>query len=375
MRCMPSRHFRPDRPAKAFTLVELLVVIAIIGMLVALLIPAVGAARARARMTTCANNLRQVGLAIVNYESAKQRYPGYVEPLKAVGGPDGVQYLTWAPGATEPFFVGSGFVLVPGSTSNPQLQSTVAWSAHILPQLDRQDLYDVIVDGSANNAQRVLKRIELYVCPNDTDLTSIDGSAGLSYIANTGGWDWDDSDFNGVDNDNEGDSKDNGIFFNRVRTNLKTRLSSIRDGAATTLMLSENYNKATNYSWFGVEPDQLGEQQFGMVWVATTQPTDDCSDSYSQLSMNDDGDTVNWPVNQPCFARPNSTHPSGSVNVIFADGHGDSLSPDIEYVVYQQLLTTHGAKCVDPGVPPSDNPTPEIQIFRDLPLLSESDFD
>lgn len=62
-------------PPRGFTLVELLVVIAIIGMLVALLIPAVQAARGAARRTACSNNLKQLGLAILNYESANAKYP------------------------------------------------------------------------------------------------------------------------------------------------------------------------------------------------------------------------------------------------------------------------------------------------------------
>src|SRR3954451_689431 len=59
----------------AFTLVELLVVIAIIGILVALLLPAIQAARESARRSQCTNNLRQLGIAALNYESSKKAFP------------------------------------------------------------------------------------------------------------------------------------------------------------------------------------------------------------------------------------------------------------------------------------------------------------
>ena len=68
------------RDSTGFTLVELLVVIAIIGILVGLLLPAVQAAREAARRVQCMNNVRQIGLALTNYESAHRRFPsGWVD--------------------------------------------------------------------------------------------------------------------------------------------------------------------------------------------------------------------------------------------------------------------------------------------------------
>jgi prepilin-type N-terminal cleavage/methylation domain-containing protein/prepilin-type processing-associated H-X9-DG protein len=112
--------------ARGFTLVELLVVIAIIGILVALLLPAIQAAREAARRNSCTNNMKQIGLAILNYESAKKFLP-----------------LAYTPNNTAPQTRG-----VCGTTSN--YQNTYNGTFHhsiatqILPYMENNSVYDKI---------------------------------------------------------------------------------------------------------------------------------------------------------------------------------------------------------------------------------------
>ena len=131
----------PDR--RAFTLVELLVVIAIIGVLIALLLPAVQAARESARRTTCVNQVKQIGLAMQNHLSAKQVFP--------TGGntksPDIADYV-------------SGGTNNPGTPNGPDKQG-LGWAYQILPYLEQGAVQNIT---KQSDLQTTL--ISLYFCPS-----------------------------------------------------------------------------------------------------------------------------------------------------------------------------------------------------------------
>lgn len=122
---------------RGFTLVELLVVIAIIGVLIALLLPAVQTAREAARRMQCVNNLKQIGLALHNYENVKEALP--------FGSPYGFDER--GPAGT--------------------------WPSFILPQLELQNHYDMFdfdfAMGHVQNRPAVLMEVPLLVCPSDPE--------------------------------------------------------------------------------------------------------------------------------------------------------------------------------------------------------------
>ena len=129
----------------AFTLVELLVVIAIIGVLVALLLPAVQAAREAARRLSCQSTVRQLGLASLNFESAQKRYPPGAEYSKFGGGKNGPSFLVYL---------------------LPYIEE-LALSASILDQIKENEdnrTWDVYQLQGINQKQLVM-----FTCPSDSE--------------------------------------------------------------------------------------------------------------------------------------------------------------------------------------------------------------
>jgi prepilin-type N-terminal cleavage/methylation domain-containing protein/prepilin-type processing-associated H-X9-DG protein len=139
------------RKASGFTLVELLVVIAIIGVLVALLLPAVQAARESARRMQCSNNLKQIGLALQNHHDVLQVFP----PGQIHTSSSGEPYIT-------------------------------TWGIELLPYLEQANLqarYDkTIAPTSASNVLVLQTRIKSYICPSDLNTTKLEMPASGSMI-------------------------------------------------------------------------------------------------------------------------------------------------------------------------------------------------
>ena len=189
----------PARPRmRGFTLIELLVVIAIISVLVALLLPAVQAAREAARRTQCRNNLRQIGLALHNYESTHSVFP-------------------------------------PGTLGFPKVFSAFA---HMLPYVEQENLQNLVnfkdnplpfglpaPDGATNDAAAKSK-IPFFLCPSDRDAVSGNTYGAINYAACVGSGEVDEG------NPAVGD----GVIY----AQSKTKFRDITDGTINTVAFSES---------------------------------------------------------------------------------------------------------------------------------------
>ena len=314
-----------------FTLIELLVVIAIIGVLVALLLPAVQAAREAARRIQCVNNLKQVGLALHNYHDALGAFPmGY---------------------AARGRFLNGASDTTPGW----------AWASMILPQLEQGPIFNAInfrlAVEAPQNSTVVGASITAYLCPSD--ITSgpfplLDASANVltrltpsSYAASVGNDQTDST--TGLNFDGLG----NGVMFR----NSSIRISGITDGTSQTIMAGERAWAIANGTWVGVVADSTirrGSMNRCPTTGAPFYPAATLVQAHGNV-LNTDSDRDGG------LDDFSSLHPGGA-NFVFADGSvrflksvlrsksGQTVSGQTLYsptsLVLQALTTRSGGEVV-----------------------------
>lgn len=216
---------------KGFTLVELLVVIAIIGILVGLLLPAIQSAREAARRMSCQSNMRQLGLALMNYESTFRTFPS--------------AYVSDARHPSRD----------PATLDGP---NGFAWGALILPQIEQNTIYQrlIFTQPCWNPAQgdATQTKIPTFLCPSNSQSEGtirVRNAAGAeflfgrsTYVANAGQeepWRYTLEDVASV--------ADGPMF-----RNSRIRPRDVIDGLSNTVFLGEHAPVLSDKTWVGVVP-------------------------------------------------------------------------------------------------------------------------
>ena len=352
------RHLSLDKQRRGFTLVELLVVIAIIGVLVALLLPAVQAAREAARRSQCMNNLKQIGLAGLNHESAKDHYPAGIE--------------LWPDDNGNPV-VESGWSNVVSET-----RSRGNWSINSLPYLELQNLYDRY-DQTQGFAQRgprdpatllptgnygiSFEPVAAFRCPSDPGPEPEPATEAYSaYRGISGRKEWEtaqywslpnslvvylnpekadriDDDFGDNTTSNVSRGNCRGIYsVAGVQGYQPVRVAQVSDGTSQTLLVGE-YHTVTSPTWaskWGVP--------FGRLCLADVQHhfvTRGLADHNECLRLHPGSGGM---VGGDCRRSLASLHASGIINFVFADGHVTSIAPEVEVTILKALATFAGGE-------------------------------
>jgi prepilin-type N-terminal cleavage/methylation domain-containing protein/prepilin-type processing-associated H-X9-DG protein len=283
-------HPTPGRFAlRGFTLVELLVVVTIIGLLVALLLPAVQAAREAARRSSCGNNLRQLGIALQGYHALHDCFPP--------------AYL---------------------ANANNYIYAHWSWATFLLPYLEQQPLYNILGVNTqefgggvtfAPPCTATQTSLSVFVCPSDNGPT-LNASKSLFAKSNYRA-------IEGSQGTTTGETFDtmtgrNGVFY----VNSCTPITTITDGASNTLALGE------------CSLDPHGQTYVGTIWAGMRgfTGTDICESDVAWWIDSDPLYCIDGQAPQAFSSR----HPGGA-HFVFADGSVHFLLASIDGQTLERL--------------------------------------
>jgi prepilin-type N-terminal cleavage/methylation domain-containing protein/prepilin-type processing-associated H-X9-DG protein len=317
---------RTARQDRAFTLVELLVVIAIIGVLIALLLPAVQAAREAARRSQCLNNLKQMGLSLLNHESAKGYFPRGRWNI--------------IPSDTSKHVIGDR----PGKSNDH------SWQVLALPYAEQQNIARQYELNKAwfhtDNRPAIGALLAIFLCPStpvqdriDTSFSTPGKPAAGDYGCTNGVGRsvWQAHSELGAYPGDSFDGEDNSQVIGVLTKALnrpQCKFKDIVDGAAATLLLVESAGKPDLYT--NGRPGTLNGEP-GNVFVGCGWADPDSGFTVNAepvINFHNDGEIYSFHV--------------GGAQVCFADGHTKLLSETLDTVVGLALVTRAGEEVL-PG--------------------------
>jgi prepilin-type N-terminal cleavage/methylation domain-containing protein/prepilin-type processing-associated H-X9-DG protein len=332
-----------------FTLIELLVVIAVIAVLIALLLPAVQSAREAARRAQCTNNLKQIGLAIANYDSSLGCFvSGYVSatgPLALFGVP--------------------GYNPDPASGDNGP---GWGWLALLLPYIEGGTLYSAInvnlPTWVPHNSTAVTIQLAVYLCPSANNpgptCSMVDANqvvlpvanqqfARANYQYNQG---WNDSSMPATVNEEDAFKGCNGPIFR----NSRVTFAGVTDGLSNTIVAGEKTPYLADASWVGIIPGYRHFAYNAFASAGTGGKSINYDYASAILAVHSgpslyESPLVIHPPNSPLGHTDEmySLHPGGA-NILMGDGSVRFVKESINLLTWQSLSSRCGGEVISADV-------------------------